>query len=73
VDAEAFVSVRHSHCSKYQYAVTVLSIWNWLYKTQARMINIVTKTMTVTMVITVTNFGVLGNEHIHILECASEY
>jgi len=36
------------------------------------MINVVTKIMTVTMVITVTNFRVIGNVHTHILECASE-
>ena len=36
------------------------------------MINVETKTITVTVVITVTNFRVLGNEHVHILECGSE-
>jgi len=36
------------------------------------MINVVTKIMSVTMVITVTNFRVIGNVHTHILECGSE-
>jgi hypothetical protein len=67
VDAEAFLSGRNLHRSKYQNAVTVLNVGIWLYKTQFRKINLVTKTMIVAMVITVTNCRFLWHVHIHIL------